>query len=80
MSISLRSGSTDAAIQYNGNDMLTVTGNSVKITSTFLELGTATLLNNFTLSSGVTSVSGSPLTINSGVTLTIPPGARLVVL
>jgi hypothetical protein len=45
----------------------------------FVENG-QTVTTNYTLSTGFNAMSTGPITVNSGITVTIPSGARWVVL
>lgn len=46
-----------------------------KITPSFITLNTKTISANYTLSTSYNGVSAGPITINSGVTVTIPSGS-----
>lgn len=73
-----------AAIQvtYDGTQFQLVSGaggGGAKAGGVFYENST-TLTSNYTLTTGKNAMMAGPLTVNSGVVLTIPSGQRLVIL
>jgi hypothetical protein len=65
---------------YNGSVWSSVGGGATGggADTVFLE-NSSTVTTNYTLSTGKNAVSAGPVTINAGITVTVPPGASWVI-
>ena len=61
-----------------GTAMLTVTPNSVETSGAF-QVNSKTVGTNYSIPSGSSAISAGPITVSSGVTVTVPSGSRWVV-
>lgn len=75
----LRFNSTDGQFEgYDGSAWGAVGGGNSTVNG--LWENSASITANYTLSSGNNAMSAGPITINSGVTVTVPTGSRWVVI
>jgi len=62
-------------IQLGGNDVLEINENAISLAGVFWENG-QTVSTNYTITTNRNAVSAGPITINDGVTVTVPDNSE----
>jgi len=77
--VTITSVSSGQVLSYNGTAWVNATAGG-NITTKGLYENSQTISSNYTITTGNSAMSAGPITVSSGVTVTVPSGSRWVVL
>jgi hypothetical protein len=78
--VTITSPTTDQVLKYNGSAWVNGTGGSSNITTKGLYENANTISANYTIGTNNNAMSSGPITVASGVTVTVPSGSNWVIL
>lgn len=78
--VTITSAANGEVLQYNGTAWVNSTISSGNTTTSGLWENSNTISSNYTIGTNYNAMSAGPITVNSGVTVTVPSGSRWVVI
>ncbi len=78
--VTITSPSTDQVLKYNGTAWVNGTGGSSNITTQGLYENANTISANYTIGTNNNAMSAGPITVASGVTVTVPSGSNWIII